>query len=409
MADTKLVDLPTSSPLDGTELMYSVQAGNDVKVELQEIADFIGGGSGSPAGSDTQVQFNDAGSFGADADLTYNKTTNALTVGGLVHTPIVQAHTSAGLTLEAQGGGDVLTVGAGGGVNATAYGGWNFDGATATTLASFGASKTLESLPTVTYPSLTEISYVKGVTSAIQTQINGKISASSTNTLSNKTLDNSNIITVRDDRFTLQDDADNTKQAVFDLSSIPTASTRTFTLPASAGTLATTQTSQTFTNKTVNLTSNTLSGTKAQFDTACSDGNFLYVGDVTQYTDEQAQDAVGTILVDSSEIDFTYNDATPSITASIVAGSIDETKLDTSVNASLDLADTAAQNTFRTIAVSGQSNIVADSATDTLTIVAGTNITLTTDAGTDTLTINASGGGSGLTQPQVMAIGSLNI
>lgn len=61
------------------------------------------------------------------------------------------------------------------------------------------------------------------------------------------------------------------------------------------------------------------------------------------YNDESAQDAVGTILTDSSEIDFTYNDVTPSITASIVAGSIDETKLDTSVNASLDLADSATQ------------------------------------------------------------------
>lgn len=64
----------------------------------------------------------------------------------------------------------------------------------------------------------------------------------------------------------------------------------------------------------------------------------------TQYTDELAQDAVGTILVDSSEIDFTYNDATPNITASLKAGSIDETKLDTSVNASLDLADSALQS-----------------------------------------------------------------
>ena len=63
------------------------------------------------------------------------------------------------------------------------------------------------------------------------------------------------------------------------------------------------------------------------------------------FTDERAQDAVGGILVDSSEIDFTYSDATPSITASIVAGSIDETKLDTSVNASLDLADSALQIT----------------------------------------------------------------
>lgn len=63
----------------------------------------------------------------------------------------------------------------------------------------------------------------------------------------------------------------------------------------------------------------------------------------TTTIDELAQDAVGSILVDSSEIDFTYNDATPSITASIVAGSIDETKLDASVNASLDLADSASQ------------------------------------------------------------------
>jgi len=61
------------------------------------------------------------------------------------------------------------------------------------------------------------------------------------------------------------------------------------------------------------------------------------------YTDEAAQDAVGGILTDSTEIDFTYTDLTPSITASIKTGSIDETKLDTSVNASLDLADSALQ------------------------------------------------------------------
>lgn len=37
---------------------------------------------GSPGGSDTQIQFNDAGGFGGDADLTYNKTTNLLTTKG---------------------------------------------------------------------------------------------------------------------------------------------------------------------------------------------------------------------------------------------------------------------------------------------------------------------------------------
>ncbi len=48
---------------------------------------------------------------------------------------------------------------------------------------------------------------------------------------------------------------------------------------------------------------------------------------------------------------------------------------------------------FSTIAVSGQSNVVADSASDTLTIAAGSGITITTDAGADSVTIAASGGG----------------
>ena len=45
---------------------------------------------------------------------------------------------------------------------------------TASTIASFDASKNIRSLSTSTYPSLTELSYVKGVTSSIQTQLNSK-------------------------------------------------------------------------------------------------------------------------------------------------------------------------------------------------------------------------------------------
>ena len=48
--------------------------------------------------------------------------------------------------------------------------------------------------------------------------------------------------------------------------------------------------------------------------------------------------------------------------------------------------------TFKTIAVSGQNPVVADSATDTLTFAAGANITLTTNDSTDTVTIAATGG-----------------
>jgi len=53
------------------------------------------------------------------------------------------------------------------------------------------------------------------------------------------------------------------------------------------------------------------------------------------------------------------------------------------------------QNLFETIAVSGQSSIVADSTTDTLNFAAGSGISLTTNALTDTLTITATGGGGG--------------
>jgi len=58
------------------------------------------------------------------------------------------------------------------------------------------------------------------------------------------------------------------------------------------------------------------------------------------------------------------------------------------------LANYSDLNIFSTIAVAGQSNVVADSATDTLTLIAGTNVTITTNATTDAITINAAGGGA---------------
>lgn len=50
------------------------------------------GGSGSPGGSDTHVQFNDATAFGGDADFRWDKTSNVLTVAG----------TASGRTIHAQ-------------------------------------------------------------------------------------------------------------------------------------------------------------------------------------------------------------------------------------------------------------------------------------------------------------------
>ena len=53
------------------------------------------------------------------------------------------------------------------------------------------------------------------------------------------------------------------------------------------------------------------------------------------------------------------------------------------------------QNAFSNVAVSGQGTLVADAKTDTLTIVAGTNITITTDEDNDEVIINSTGGGGG--------------
>lgn len=61
-----------------------------------------------------------------------------------------------------------------------------------------------------------------------------------------------------------------------------------------------------------------ITGTKAQFDTAVTDGNILYVGDITQYTDELAQDAIGG-MVDAS---LTYVDATPLLQRAALTGAI---------------------------------------------------------------------------------------
>ena len=50
---------------------------------------------------------------------------------------------------------------------------------------------------------------------------------------------------------------------------------------------------------------------------------------------------------------------------------------------------------FKTISVAGQSDVVADTTTDTLTLAAGSNMTITTNASSDTITFASSGGGGG--------------
>lgn len=79
-----------------------------------------------------------------------------------------------------------------------------------------------------------------------------------TQTVSSKTIDNTNTITVKDNSFTLQDDGDTTKRVQFQLSGITTGNTRTLTVPNASVTLASLTGTETFTNKTI--TSPTITG-----------------------------------------------------------------------------------------------------------------------------------------------------
>jgi hypothetical protein len=57
-----------------------------------------GGGNGTPGGANTQVQFNDSGSFGGDAGFVYNKDTNLLTIANLTVVDNLTATVSSAVT-----------------------------------------------------------------------------------------------------------------------------------------------------------------------------------------------------------------------------------------------------------------------------------------------------------------------
>ena len=105
-------------------------------------------------------------------------------------------------------------------------------------------------------------------------------------------------------------------------------------------------------------------------------------------------------LVDAAIVNGIFSTISVASQSDVVADSLDDTltlvagtDIVITTNAGLDTitiaSAAAAVNSFETIVVSGQSDVVADSSTDTLTFVAGTNMTITTNAGLDTITFTS--------------------
>jgi hypothetical protein len=267
--------------------------------------------------------------------------------------------------------GAVQELGAGGSVDGSG---------TTNEIAYWVDADTLGALAVATYPSLTELSYVKGVTSAIQTQLGTKLAniIEDTSPQLGGDLDANGFDIQFDNATGIRDDSDNellmfgkTASAV-NYAYINNAATEGY--PAigvsgsdnEVGLGIRTRTSGAEgvrwnfapsgdfvprSDSAFNIGSDTIAVQNLYVDAielghatdttlARVSAGVISVEGVQLATTSQLHDAV--TVSDSSEIDFTLTGQ--QISASLVAGSIDESKLDTSVNASLDLADSALQS-----------------------------------------------------------------
>ena len=84
------------------------------------------GGSGNPAGNNTEIQFNDSGSFGASTGFTWNKNTSVLSTNeGIVEGHAFRGDATDGGFLQTNNGIDIVSFGPANTANVTFYGNVN--------------------------------------------------------------------------------------------------------------------------------------------------------------------------------------------------------------------------------------------------------------------------------------------
>ena len=138
-----------------------------------------------------------------------------------------------------------------------------------------------------------------------------------------------------------------------------------------------------------NISSGTIAAARVATLNQNTTGNAATATEATNFTvtaNNTTNETVYPVFVDGAtgtqgaetDTGLTYNPSTGALTAVSFAGSG---------------SDLTGVRAFRNIAISGQATIDADTVEDTLTLVAGSNMTITTNPASDTITFASSGGG----------------
>ena len=248
-----------------------------------------------------------------------------------------------------------------------------------------GSSQSVTDGNTLTVAGGTGIASVASATDTITLNIDSTVATlTGTQTLTSKSL-TAPILTGSSSSagsILFREDTDNGTNAVTLIGPAATADV-TVTLPAATGTIALTSditvsasSTNTFTNKT--------------FDADATGNNLTNVEDANIKTGANIAQAKLNLAITTAEVAA----ATLVVASEGIGSNNNDTTIPTSAAVKAYADSVGGGNSFTTIAVSGQNNVVADSGSDTLTLAAGSNVTLTTNDSTDTVTIAASGGGA---------------